>query len=164
MFARILHSGITREIRMKSLYAIVTLILMYVVPNALAHGVEHNFSQGATAITAAYDDGSPMAYCDVKVFTPGEGKEPYQEGSSDRNGCFAFLPDTNGIWRVTVDDGMGHLLDAGIEISSTGLLSESESPQHKDRLKGTVLGVSLIFGCFGLYAMFTGGKRKKREL
>jgi nickel transport protein len=119
-------------------------------------------SEGATVVAATYDDGSPMAFCDVTVFGPDAREEPYQEGTSDRNGCFAFLPDTNGTWTVTVDDGMGHVAEARIDIDSAGG-RRSEEAHHADRLSGAVVGISVIFGCFGVYAMLSGWAQRRRR-
>jgi nickel transport protein len=123
-------------------------------PTAFAHGVRHSVSEGATVVAATYDDGSPMAFCDVTVLAPQNGEAPYQEGTSDRNGCFAFLPDTNGTWTVTIDDGMGHLEEARIEIDSIGG-PKTETAHAPDRLGGAVVGISIIFGIFGVYALLT---------
>jgi len=131
-------------------------------PGVLAHGVRHSVSHGATVVTATYDEGSPMAFCDVTVFGPDSKEEPYQEGTSDRNGCFAFLPDTNGAWKVTVDDGMGHLVEAGIDIDSAGR-QRADKAYHADRLSGAVVGISVIFGCFGVYAMLSGRAQRRRR-
>jgi nickel transport protein len=103
-----------------------------------------------------------MAFCDVTVLAPQSSEEPYQEGTSDRNGCFAFLPDTNGTWKVAVDDGMGHLVEARIEIDSIGR-RRTETAHPPDRLGGTVVGISVIFGIFGVYAMVAARARRREE-
>ena len=112
-------------------------------------------------MTVLYDDGRPMAFCDVAVFAPGNPDETWQEGTSDRNGSFAFLPDTNGTWRVTVDDGMGHRLEADVRIGSAG--SQSSLGTHcPDRLGRAVVGTAVLFGCFGLYAMLAARAQRRR--
>ena len=148
---------------------IATAVVLFTIcqSRVLAHGVRYSVSEGATVVTATYDDGNSMAFCDVAVFAPGGNEETYQEGTSDRNGCFAFVPDTNGTWRVTVDDGMGHLVEVEIKIDSGGR-QISDAEHHSDRLGGAVIGISVIFGAFGLYAMLTGAvgsarRAKKRE-
>jgi nickel transport protein len=103
-----------------------------------------------------------MAFCDVAVFAPDDTETPYQEGCSDRNGCFAFVPDTNGIWRVTVDDGMGHRMEARVDASST-LATGIGSRRGADRLPGVVLGVGLLLGVFGAYALLVGRAQRRRH-
>lgn len=144
------------------LLAIAGLIVTIAPSHVLAHGVQHGVSEGATVVTATYDDGSPMAFCDVTVLAPESDEECYQEGTSDRNGCFAFLPDTNGIWKVTVDDGLGHMVKARIEVGSIGR-GKTETAAPPDRLGGAVVGISTVFGVFGLYAMFAARGRRREE-
>jgi len=134
----------------------------------LAHGTVHAVTPGGTVVQARYDDGSPMAFCDVSVFEPGNDKNPYQTGSTDPKGNFAFLPGTNGIWRVRVDDGMGHTVLAEVYVGATGL-EESSHSRGVRRVGGGLVGVSLIFGIFGVYCLFrhrphrTRGKTAPQE-
>lgn len=135
-------------------YAAIGLVLLMACWNqALAHGVHHTISEGAVAVSALYDDDSPMAFCDVAVFSPVDRETEYQTGTTDPNGCFAFLPDTNGVWAIVVDDGMGHRLEASVDIGSEGLRRGGEAA-HAGRMSGAIVGISIIFGCCGLYAMF----------
>lgn len=123
----------------------------------LGHGVDHEVFEAGTGIVARYSDQTPMAYCDVAVFAPGATDDQFQTGSTDPNGCFAFVPDTSGVWRVTVDDGMGHLLTA--ELSVDSLKAASSGARHGgDRLSSAVVGISVIFGLFGLYALLRASK------
>lgn len=140
--------------------------LMTVASPALGHGVRHRVFPGGTGIEATYDDGSPMAYCDVTVFSPGSRDGEYQTGTTDAHGRFAFIPDTNGLWTLTVDDGMGHLVSAEVQAGP------SESPGGEgariDRLRGGIVGLSMIFGVFGIYCLarqrMDQTKRKARRL
>lgn len=146
----------------RSVVVAALLLLPAVAPRVAAHGMRHRVSRGATVVHAQYDDGSPMAFCDVSVFAPGEAREPYQEGTSDRNGCFAFLADTNGVWTVTVDDGMGHRMETTIRMDGSGTApAPAPSTAGGGRLGRAVTGVSVLFGLFGLYAMGVGRLRRR---
>jgi len=114
-----------------------------------AHGVTHEVFEVGTGVRATYDDGSPMAYCDVTVCAPGRSESEFQAGATDRNGCFAFVPDTNGTWRVSVDDGMGHLVRAEIEVGPN-VMESKDGGRGQGRLGRAVVGVSIIFGVFAL--------------
>jgi len=132
----------------------------------LGHGTGYAVVEGGTGVKATYDDGSPMAYCDVAVFAPGDPSTEYQTGTTDRNGCFAFFPDTNGNWRVTVDDGMGHLVTANIVVGPE-MLHVRAGANGRDRLGRSIVGVSVIFGVFGILSLFSrrvrsAGKMKSR--
>ena len=119
---------------------------------ALGHGVQHRVFPGGTGVEATYDDGSPMAFCDVSVFSPGEPASEYQTGITDPRGRFAFVPDTNGVWKVTVDDSMGHMVIAEVFVGSPGIEADG-SRAGMDRPMGAIVGVSMILGLFGIYSL-----------
>jgi len=109
-----------------------------------------------------YDDGSPMAFCETAVYAPGKGEDAFQTGTTDRTGGFAFLPDTNGTWSVTVDDGMGHMVTAHIDVTPEGLANENAA-RPADRLSGVIVGTSVVFGIFGLWALFANRRKPIRS-
>lgn len=134
------------------------LLTVCIVPvGCLGHGAECNTVTGGTAIEATYDDGSPMAYCDVEVFRPGEPGEPFQVGSTDPLGRFAFVADTTGMWTLTVDDGMGHRASCEILVGADGVGALGRG--RTDRLRGVIVGVALVFGLFGLVALLYSRRR-----
>ena len=124
----------------------------------LAHGVKHEVFDVGTGIKATYSDETPMAYCEVAVYAPDDDASEYQTGITDRNGCFAFVPDASGVWRVNVDDGMGHLVTAEISLDSLQVASTSVR-QVGDRMSSAIVGISVIFGLFGIYALLRGSRR-----
>ncbi len=137
---------------------VITVTIVAATGPALAHGVHHRRSEEGTAVRAAYDNGSPMAFCDVTVSAPGGGEGAFQTGTTDRNGGFAFLPDTNGTWTVTVDDGMGHKVTARVLIEA-GASAPAETAVAVDPLHRAIVGVALLFGIFGLWALFAGHRK-----
>jgi hypothetical protein len=46
----------------------------------------------------ATQDGKPMANADVRVFAPGDPKNPVATGRSDAEGKFVFEADRDGFW------------------------------------------------------------------
>ncbi len=143
--------------------AAMMLLCTVLPPSLSAHGVRHEVTAGGMVVAAAYDDGSPMAFCDVEVFAPGSPDESFLDGASDRNGYFAFVPDTNGVWRVAVDDGMGHRVEIELAVGESGWRSLAGAPPCVGRLSGGVVGISVIFGCFGVYAMYAGRVRRRND-
>jgi len=78
-----------------------------VAGTALSHSVTGHIRTGTCLqVECRYDDGQPMSYAAVEIFF-NEEELPFQNGRTDRNGRFFFLPDQTGPWRVTVNDGMG---------------------------------------------------------
>lgn len=92
--------------------------LSLVPPDLLAHGVSWNLSaQKAYGFEFSFDDGTPMAFAEVKVFRPGQNEAPSQIGRADKNGWFAFIPDADGLWTIKADDGTGHLAQAQLNVA-----------------------------------------------
>ena len=137
--------------RARHLAAIISAVLLS-VSTALAHGVAHRVFPGGTGIEATYDDGSPMAFCDVEVLPPDSRPTAFQTGTTDPHGRFAFVPDTNGTWTVIVDDGMGHRTSAKVVVTAEGIESADNRPATA-RPAMALIGVCLIIGLFGTYSL-----------
>jgi len=113
---------------------------------APAHGLITAPLSGGEGVRVAYDDDEPVSFADVQVFAPG-GAKPVLTGVTDRNGCFLFRPDTAGVWKVSVDDGMGH--GAPHFVTSAPAASAAAPPPRRSRAQDVVTGLSLIFGVSG---------------
>lgn len=100
--------------------ALALTLTFFVLPAvASAHGVVWEFSSKKSyGIEFTYDDESPMAFVEVKVYGPNDPTKLSQTGRADKNGYFAFIPDVDGQWLVAADDGAGHLARAELSISS----------------------------------------------
>ncbi len=118
--------------------------------NVRAHGVEYDIIESkAISIRAGYDDGEPMNYAEVKIFSPFDATIEYQNGRTDKNGCFSFLPDKSGVWKIVIDDGMGHGVVTEIPVKD-GIKIDSVHHGYPRWLK-LVTGISIIFGLNGIY-------------
>ena len=126
----------------------------------LAHGVRHTVFEGAFGIEVRYDDKAPMRYSEVKVFSPLDSETEFQQGFTDKNGRFTFFPDSTGIWRVVVDDGMGHAVSEDIEIKE-GMKLARENSTSFSRFLGVIIGVSVIFGVFGISSLCLPWRRSR---
>ena len=137
-------------------YSLLLFLLLQVLT---AHGVEHVIiKDGVIGIQAFYDDGSPLAYVDVTVFSPADAETEFQSGIADKNGVFVFKPDMDGIWTIIFDDGLGHGLKEEVEVLA-GQAVEQMSGGVIPRWKKVLVGVSLIFGITG----FLYGVTVKRQ-
>lgn len=139
---------------------------------AAGHGTDYRIldSKAAIAVEFIYSDNQPMRYAEVLVFSPDENEFEYQNGRTDRNGQFAFYPDSPGEWRIQADDGTGHMEKVSIEVHAgeqgeagwkgTAARSGSHGHDHEHngvpRLWGILLGISLIANLFlGFYMIKT---------
>ena len=128
------------------------------------HGMHHTVLNRGIGIEATYDDKTPVSYSKAKVFSPLVSERPFQEGLTDKNGRFIFYPDVTGVWRITVDDDIGHLLKVNINVESA-LTVKKENITSLSRFQGVVVGISVIFGVFGIVSIcyrrkHSGGKER----
>lgn len=118
---------------------------------AFGHGVSWkpmSDTSQAQAILFTYDDGSLMSFAEVKIHGP-DGKT-FQNGRTDKNGVFTFMPSTTGEWKLSANDGMGHLAQASMNIdlatgeSAVAKESAPEPAQGLGKLIKIVLVASLL--------------------
>ena len=142
--------------RMRSILIMLWVIFIFFPLNVYAHGVEGEVSSfaGGIVVTAKYDTGELMSYAKVEVYAA-DSKLKFQSGRTDRNGCFAFVPDVQGKWKVTVDDGIGHRLTMEISVDKTLKLKKTGASPDKVTLLPikvrTFIGVLLIFSIWGWF-------------
>lgn len=163
--------------RLKSLLlpgaAFFLLILFADLPQtALAHGVAWEAApQPAKALLFRYSDGTAMRYAAIKTFSPADAKIEHQQGHSDKNGRFAFVPDVPGDWRILASDGLGHRVEAVVNVAADEMgenraATDPLSPAAPGRWSAPLwaritVGFSLLLNAFGAAHFFRN--RKKRS-
>jgi len=114
-----------------------------------AHDIEHTIQETkAIAITVYYDGGEPMSYAEVTLYSPLDETVDFQNGRTDSNGCFTFIPDRPGDWKIVVNDGMGHGLVTTIPVQEGMKVDIIQS--GNPRLLKLVTGLSAFLGMSGL--------------
>lgn len=95
------------------------LLLLLLASQLFAHGVGFDLksSESVQLVQFKYADGKPLTYCEILVYGPEDDEIEFQNGRTDRNGYFAFLPDKEGVWLVEIKDTQGHNATAQIVIS-----------------------------------------------
>lgn len=113
---------------------------LWAMPAALsAHGTAWEMSSKKSyGLEFSYDDETPMAYVEVKVYGPDDPAKLSQTGRTDKNGYFAFIPYADGLWLVTAADGSGHLAKAELPVVSAPV-QDSE----KDEADAAVAAVNI---------------------
>ena len=142
----------------------VTIPILY-VSTLYAHGVKGKIGKGGIGIIAEYTTGEPMSYAKVVITAPNK-KIPFQIGRTDRNGRFCFYPDMQGMWKIVVEDGMGHRLQLDVPVKHGGrieTLGYTQSPlqTYLSNFLKTISGVSIIFGIFGCIVLLKAYKKMK---
>lgn len=140
--------------------------LLFVPFMVLAHGVQGKVGSGGVVVKASYDTGEAMSYARVDIAAPG-AKLPFQSGRTDRNGCFCFLPDVPGQWKITIKDGQGHQLNLRVDVDQAMKIVSMMVPGLggmgiNKRWKGVVMGLCVVFGLAGasvlLFQVWPGKK------
>jgi nickel transport protein len=117
-----------------------------------AHDIEITVEHAppSVVVRTTYAGTEPAPYAAVLVYAPGKPDTEYQNGRTDKNGVFSFVPNQGGEWRFVVDDEMGHRTELAIPVDLTRNAAEGAvSAQMPLRLK-LVTGLSVILGLTGL--------------
>ena len=121
-----------------------------------AHALMHTAQPGSAVIVELrYGDGSPFSYESAEIYRPGE-TVPFLAGRTDANGRLAFIPDRPGDWRVRAFSEDGHGGDFTVPANAADVSAAAAELGILGRL---AVGLSLMFGVFGLWSLFL---RKKR--
>jgi nickel transport protein len=127
---------------------------------ALAHDLQHQIEEGpAVSVRLFFADGSDFAFESYEIYRAGE-EVPFQVGRTDLRGRVVFLPDRAGTWRIKAFSEDGHGVDFSFSTGAGGSVREGGRPLLERHLR-LVVGVSVIFGLFGLVSLLMK-KGKKR--
>ncbi len=155
-----MHESILYRQRMSAGRTLTAMILLLAgrvaTPDAQAHGVHAERIEGGQGLRVVFEDGAPMAGAKVKVFAPDAPEKPWQEGMTDQDGRFLFFPSKTGVWRMVVDDGMGHAVAREVDIDEHGHahMDDDHHHHHHHGPSAIIAGLGFIFGIFGLWALF----------
>jgi nickel transport protein len=131
----------------------MTRLWLALVAPALLSGhaltVEVQPAAPAVVLRASYDNAEPAGRADVSVFRPGDSASPYQTGSTDAAGTFAFVPSQSGTWLAVIDDGFGHRSETTVEW--TGGKASLESRSGPAPWQNALTGVALLIGLTGIW-------------
>ncbi len=122
---------------------------------ALAHDLQHRIDEGAAvSVRFFFADGKDFSFESYEVYRAGE-EVPFQVGRTDQKGRIVFLPDRAGTWRIKAFSEDGHGADLSF---STGAADESGDAGRPflERHLRILVGVSVIFGLFGLMSLLMG--------
>ena len=139
---------------MKIRTTLITLLILFAAQTVIfAHGVQYSVSrENSVIIHASYSTGEPMAYAEIKIYSPEDADIEFQNGRTDRRGVFAFFPDTEGKWTVKADDGAGHGFTAKVdveEIMDIPLIEGALTPIQK-----FIVGLAVAWGFLGFFFYF----------
>ncbi len=126
----------------------VLMSTLAVITESRAHGIEsmiENSAEKTITVNFHYSDGSPASYTKVKVYAPIDDTVEFQNGRTDKNGRFSFVPDATGLWRISQSDGLGHAttLEHDVNIVRT-IVKKGNGVKPEQRTNKLIMG---ILGC-----------------
>jgi len=151
---------------MKRTNLIVILILSVIMiwgteGNLYAHTIHYEVQPKGISAKIFYTQSDPASYSEYEIYGPGD-TEPYQIGRTNRAGFLSFLPDRPGIWKIKVlgESSHGfHGITFDVKVDKAFNLESFEKPLVAKHTK-MMVGVSVIFGLFGIISLYLSRKRK----
>ena len=139
-----MHSLYTRGVA--SLVFAALLLLGAAQAHAHALYAAHTLQGSVALVQFAYAGGQVPTYAKVEVYSPADAKVEFQNGRTDAQGRFAFMPDTPGQWRIIMADNMGHRVEHAVDVSpsqgSAQIAAQTSGPNtDKPAANGATPGV-----------------------
>ncbi|MDD4700769.1 MAG: hypothetical protein PHI96_00955 [Desulfovibrio sp.] len=105
-----------------SFFVLCGCLLLAHAPQAYGHALRAMELSQNTAIVVqfAYSTGEVPAYAKVEVYSPADAALEFQNGRTDAQGRFAFVPNAPGQWRVIMADNMGHRVEYETAVAQSG--------------------------------------------
>ncbi len=142
---------------MNSVGVLALLICIWLPSQALAHDLQHSVDEAEAVYLRFFSaDGNDFDFESYEVYRGGE-EAPFQVGRTDARGGLAFLPDRAGTWRIKVFSEGGHGADFSLSTDARGGVEKADE-SLLERYPRAVVGVSIIFGIFGVIALLTRGR------
>ena len=112
-----MHSFYTRNV---AAIVLGTLLLALGASQAHAHALyaAHTWQGTVALVQFAYAGGEKPTYAKVEVYSPADSKVEFQNGRTDAQGRFAFMPDAQGQWRIIMADNLGHRVEHAVDVSA----------------------------------------------
>ncbi len=149
---------ITKKILLN--HFLIFLLLQSLFPMVVwSHAIHYHAQPKGISVKIFYAEDNPASYAQYELFGPGD-KEPHQIGRTDRNGFLSFLPDRAGIWKIKAwgDSSHGyHGVTIDIKVDQALEIESFSKPLVATHTK-LMVGISIIFGLFGVFALWQSRK------
>lgn len=136
----------------------ILLLTLLLVSPTWAHTVDYDVTNQQGTVVTTYLGEEEASYAEYEVFAPDQKDNPFQIGRSDARGRVVFLPDQPGKWliKMKADSQHGvHGAEVEVVVDEKSVVKEFSKPLVATHTR-LLIGVSLLFGIFGLYSLFRG--------
>ena len=134
-----MHFFITRNMAAIVLGALLSLVASQAQAHALY--AAHTWQGAVALVQFAYAGGEQPTYAKVEVYSPADSKVEFQNGRTDAQGRFAFMPDAPGQWRIIMADNMGHRVEHAVEVSADPTAQQAAAQNADNAASGPTPGV-----------------------
>ena len=134
-----MHFFITRNMAAIVLGALLSLVASQAQAHALY--AAHTWQGAVALVQFAYAGGEQPTYAKVEVYSPADSKVEFQNGRTDAQGRFAFMPDAPGQWRIIMADNMGHRVEHAVEVSADPTAQQAAAQNADNAASGATPGV-----------------------
>ncbi|NEQ30546.1 MAG: carboxypeptidase regulatory-like domain-containing protein [Leptolyngbya sp. SIO4C5] len=133
---------------------------LFTEPSDSAGAVESSVSseEATLVLESTFGDGSPFVGAEVSVYAPNEPETPWQMGTTDASGQFAFVPDESlpGDWTIKIrQEGHGDILTIPVGETGIDFQNISEGPKldtHYAALSPIAIAILAGVGGIGIVA------------
>lgn len=145
------------------LFLVLMLTFHILTSSAHSHAIHYDVQQKGLSVKIFYSKTEPASYSQYELYGPGD-TEPHQIGRTDKHGVLSFIPDRPGVWKIKVWGESSHgfhgttidvKVDQALELESFG------KPLVATYTK-LIVGISIIFGIFGIYALIKSRERRTK--
>jgi nickel transport protein len=149
---------------MRKYFLLCIILILTINIDSSAHDVtvEITKSYPSVIVRASYFQAEPLSYAEIMIFSPESDVVEYQYGRTDKSGYFAFVPNSRGDWKITVDDEMGHFNETIVTIADDFFTGEEATAiiahtNHRSSIHDLqplykiIFGLALIFGITGIF-------------
>ncbi len=126
-----------------------------------AHTIHYEVQPKGISAKIFYTQTDPASYSEYEIYGPGD-TEPYQIGRTNRAGFLSFLPDRPGTWRIKIlgESSHGfHGITIELKVDKAFDLESFDKPLVAKHTK-IIVGISVIFGLFGIISLYLSRKKK----
>ncbi len=153
-------------LRVAVFFLFLSLVFFLGGGDSQGHSVNYHIEQKGIAVRAFYSAKEPASYSQYEIYGPGDKEDlPHQTGRTDKNGFLSFVPDRAGTWKIKLwgESGHGyHGFTAEVKVDKELNLESFSKPLLAVHTK-LITGLSLIFGIFGVYALWKSRKRQTQR-
>jgi nickel transport protein len=152
---------------MRKYFLLCIILILTINIDSSAHDVtvEITKSYPSVIVRASYFQAEPLSYAEIMIFSPESDVVEYKYGRTDKSGYFAFVPNSRGDWKITVDDEMGHFNETIVTIADDFFTGEEATAiiahtNHRSSIHDLqplykiIFGLALIFGITGIFYWF----------